>query len=173
MEKKPDRSEIITMTLLFALTLVLTVLKVTRTFSLPWLWVLGPLWIGTRRYRDQGCLRWEISPSVFFYYSEMLRCQDETPTPEFRTFYTAKRIIIICVVRYNKQKFIVRKRGVAVDNILNTITAYREERKWSLYDLATHAELKTSTISTWYNNCLLYTSPSPRDRQKSRMPSSA
>ena len=26
---------------------------------------------------------------------------------------------------------------------------------------------------TWLNNCLLYTSPSPRDRQKSRMPSSA
>ena len=25
----------------------------------------------------------------------------------------------------------------------------------------------------WYNTCLLYTSPSPRDRQKSRMPSSA
>ena len=29
------------------------------------------------------------------------------------------------------------------------------------------------TISQVYNNCLLYTSPSPRDRQKSRMPSSA
>ena len=52
MDKKPDRSEIIAMTLLFALTLVLMVLKVTRTVSLPWLWVLGPLWIGTRRYRD-------------------------------------------------------------------------------------------------------------------------
>ena len=25
----------------------------------------------------------------------------------------------------------------------------------------------------YHNNCLLYTSPSPRDRQKSRMPSSA
>ena len=25
----------------------------------------------------------------------------------------------------------------------------------------------------WVSNCLLYTSPSPRDRQKSRMPSSA
>ena len=25
----------------------------------------------------------------------------------------------------------------------------------------------------WLNICLLYTSPSPRDRQKSRMPSSA
>ena len=52
MDKKPDRSEIITMRLLYALTLVLTVLKVTRTFSLPWLWVLGQLWLGTRRYRD-------------------------------------------------------------------------------------------------------------------------
>ena len=28
-------------------------------------------------------------------------------------------------------------------------------------------------IEGWYNPCLLYTSPSPRDRQKSRMPSSA
>ena len=27
--------------------------------------------------------------------------------------------------------------------------------------------------SVKYNGCLLYTSPSPRDRQKSRMPSSA
>ena len=25
----------------------------------------------------------------------------------------------------------------------------------------------------WYNTCLLYTSPSPRDRTRSRMPSSA
>ena len=29
------------------------------------------------------------------------------------------------------------------------------------------------TLYEWRNNCLLYTSPSPRDRQKSRMPSSA
>ena len=27
--------------------------------------------------------------------------------------------------------------------------------------------------STYYNNCLLYTSPSPRDVEESRMPSSA
>ena len=32
---------------------------------------------------------------------------------------------------------------------------------------------QTYTISLWYKVCLLYTSPSPRDRQKSRMPSSA
>ena len=30
-----------------------------------------------------------------------------------------------------------------------------------------------STLETGYKSCLLYTSPSPRDRQKSRMPSSA
>ena len=52
MDKKPDRSEIITMALLFALTLILIVLKVTKVVSLPWLWVPGPLWLGTYRYRD-------------------------------------------------------------------------------------------------------------------------
>ena len=35
--------------------------------------------------------------------------------------------------------------------------------------LETAAKLQKNTIDT----CLLYTSPSPRDRQKSRMPSSA
>ena len=30
-----------------------------------------------------------------------------------------------------------------------------------------------SSTGTWSTVCLLYTSPSPRDRQKSRMPSSA
>ena len=30
-----------------------------------------------------------------------------------------------------------------------------------------------NTLIEQYGNCLLYTSPSPRDRQKSRMPSSA
>ena len=28
-------------------------------------------------------------------------------------------------------------------------------------------------IFPWYGNCLLYTSPSPRDKRQSRMPSSA
>ena len=48
-----------------------------------------------------------------------------------------------------------------------------------VYDLIDHAGNK-GTLVFWKNdtaelifNCLLYTSPSPRDRQKSRMPSSA
>ena len=32
---------------------------------------------------------------------------------------------------------------------------------------------RSKVIEIEYNVCLLYTSPSPRDRQKSRMPSSA
>ena len=39
-----------------------------------------------------------------------------------------------------------------------------------------HIEAKTTAckkLMVMLNSCLLYTSPSPRDRQKSRMPSSA
>ena len=34
-------------------------------------------------------------------------------------------------------------------------------------------ELTVDVLKEWFYYCLLYTSPSPRDRQKSRMPSSA
>ena len=40
------------------------------------------------------------------------------------------------------------------------------ERKWTPYDVLTKALVEGMT-------CLLYTSPSPRDRTRSRMPSSA
>ena len=36
-----------------------------------------------------------------------------------------------------------------------------------------HSELRTFKVGRHHSYCLLYTSPSPRDRQKSRMPSSA
>ena len=35
------------------------------------------------------------------------------------------------------------------------------------------ADESTGTIAKRFNSCLLYTSPSPRDRTRSRMPSSA
>lgn len=47
-----------------------------------------------------------------------------------------------------------------MENILDTITAYRKERKWSLYDLAVHAEMKSTTISTWYNEDTIPSIPS-------------
>ena len=44
-----------------------------------------------------------------------------------------------------------------------------------LLELNTNLEYETelSTIRDWFIGCLLYTSPSPRDRTRSRMPSSA
>ena len=42
-----------------------------------------------------------------------------------------------------------------------------------LNDMATSGENDPKTVLEQFKNCLLYTSPSPRDRQKSRMPSSA
>ena len=38
---------------------------------------------------------------------------------------------------------------------------------------ASHKEVWESTSILWLKNCLLYTSPSPRDGATSRMPSSA
>ena len=40
-------------------------------------------------------------------------------------------------------------------------------------DLIIEAFGDHEVVRSAYENCLLYTSPSPRDRQKSRMPSSA
>ena len=40
-------------------------------------------------------------------------------------------------------------------------------------DLAAAMHVPDSTLTYARKDCLLYTSPSPRDRQKSRMPSSA
>ena len=40
-------------------------------------------------------------------------------------------------------------------------------------DLNMLCQVTEDTVEDFFNGCLLYTSPSPRDRQKSRMPSSA
>ena len=44
---------------------------------------------------------------------------------------------------------------------------------WLSLAAAWYEPQRFATISGWTQTCLLYTSPSPRDRQKSRMPSSA
>ena len=43
----------------------------------------------------------------------------------------------------------------------------------NVYDAKEHIQEKFDIVYTSFGTCLLYTSPSPRDRQKSRMPSSA
>ena len=45
--------------------------------------------------------------------------------------------------------------------------------KNELWTAAIVTQIKRQNYFRWHDACLLYTSPSPRDRQKSRMPSSA
>lgn len=44
-------------------------------------------------------------------------------------------------------------------NVLDTITTYREARHWSIYDLADHAGIKPTTISSWYRRDIVPTLP--------------
>ena len=44
---------------------------------------------------------------------------------------------------------------------------------WTIDDDVAGATFYLHDNVTWHNGCLLYTSPSPRDRTRSRMPSSA
>ena len=48
-------------------------------------------------------------------------------------------------------------------------TQYRSE----IFYETEQQKIEATEVLNQFNNCLLYTSPSPRDRQKSRMPSSA
>ena len=53
----------------------------------------------------------------------------------------------------------------------STLIIMMNEVKAERYTI--HAHKLRLDLTGRYNTCLLYTSPSPRDRQKSRMPSSA
>ena len=65
-------------------------------------------------------------------------------------------------------------------DISSKISNYTILEKWMDSYIASYGENEVTGNGKYinlfaanYNNCLLYTSPSPRDRQKSRMPSSA
>ena len=59
-------------------------------------------------------------------------------------------------------------RDIVKDQNLNTVCA--EANCPNIYECWNRG---TATLMILGDTCLLYTSPSPRDRQKSRMPSSA
>ena len=59
-------------------------------------------------------------------------------------------------------------------SVKSQVQAAEEALRQALINaLAEGDEQYLSELFTQYQACLLYTSPSPRDRQKSRMPSSA
>ena len=58
-------------------------------------------------------------------------------------------------------------------NVAELLEAIAELRGSGARVRILYLEASTPTLVQRYESCLLYTSPSPRDRQKSRMPSSA
>ena len=58
------------------------------------------------------------------------------------------------------------------DVLTNVLAAKDTNNKIENIGAWVFASVKNKIID-WYRNCLLYTSPSPRDRTRSRMPSSA
>ena len=68
---------------------------------------------------------------------------------------------------------------VAPKNVLLPFNAFLLLSQWiafialMVYYSGPANYVKDTTIKTDYNFCLLYTSPSPRDKRQSRMPSSA
>ena len=50
---------------------------------------------------------------------------------------------------------------------------FNDDQRLAILSLDTTSTTSGERTTERYDTCLLYTSPSPRDRQKSRMPSSA
>ena len=80
-----------------------------------------------------------------------------------------------------KLKEIAKRSGYSIATVSRVLSGKAKGRSQSVYDIVqTARDLGYKINSNQYANidipidiCLLYTSPSPRDRQKSRMPSSA
>ena len=80
--------------------------------------------------------------------------------------------LLVMAISASAQKFAL----IDMEYILKNVPAYERaneqlnqvSKKWQA-----EVEALNTEASTMYKNCLLYTSPSPRDRSVSRMPSSA
>ena len=95
-----------------------------------------------------------------FRYSDITKVTDGILNEkELFRLYSGKWVLFM---RRNFDCFVDGEPYLALSFLLHLESGQFVSRVWN------------KTISTGYiNDCLLYTSPSPRDRQKSRMPSSA
>ena len=70
----------------------------------------------------------------------------------------------------------INKNSIGMDEYFDRLfTLHETTTNYPPYNLiqVSNVESRLELALAGFKNCLLYTSPSPRDRQKSRMPSSA
>ena len=74
---------------------------------------------------------------------------------------------------YNKCLLVTVLKDTVGPEVTKSGFKLPEDSKTKLEYLEAEIFMVDKELSDKYEGCLLYTSPSPRDRQKSRMPSSA
>ena len=67
----------------------------------------------------------------------------------------------------------VRAGGKGAKRLLREKTGKEEERDFQSAAMVQGKDLEPEARAAYIKDCLLYTSPSPRDKRQSRMPSSA
>ena len=80
--------------------------------------------------------------------------------------YVNNKEFLAAIVEYKEKVALAAERGEAKPRITN----YLGE---CFLKIATHLSFKPNFVNYMFKDCLLYTSPSPRDVSLSRMPSSA
>ena len=80
--------------------------------------------------------------------------------------YVNNKEFLAAIVEYKEKVALAAERGEAKPRITN----YLGE---CFLKIATHLSFKPNFVNYMFKDCLLYTSPSPRDYAASRMPSSA
>ena len=68
-------------------------------------------------------------------------------------------------------------KGISLNEAETALRGFKYDREWMItdsdYHFLTQREIEAMATITVSITCLLYTSPSPRDVEESRMPSSA
>ena len=108
----------------------------------------------------------ENALKIDFYGQEINLTYDESITKVYSTSYGEAAFI----------DFLKNKEESSFQSLINQMQALKQEMNlndWMYFELM-HSTINHMLQSgNKYESCLLYTSPSPRDRTRSRMPSSA
>ena len=103
--------------------------------------------------------------------SMLVACSAATETAQTKTAEAAKTVAKVASDATTKVAGEVEKSGADMSAL--PAGTYKSEQGHAYVAFKYDHQGFSNPILRWGTTCLLYTSPSPRDRQKSRMPSSA